>query len=149
MAKLIALWMACCCLLACGNFERSNPYDPSGGGVTDLKGLLVGTWSRADAEKNQVYTFKEDGRVELKDFSAPSGGEIDRNGSYPQTVVLSFSGTYVLVGDLLRITFTSVQTNNPSGQVPSLRDKIVNISIVDNVLVMEELDGDRRYTRGL
>ena len=98
MAKLISLWTMCCLLLACGNFERSNPFDATvEGSITDLNALLVGTWSRADVEKNQVYTFKEDGRVELRDYSAPGEGEIDRNGSYPETLVFSFSGTYVLV----------------------------------------------------
>jgi hypothetical protein len=149
MAKLSIGWMLCCCLLACGNFERTHPYDPRGGGVTDLTALLVGTWSRDDAEKNQVYTFKEDGRVELRDYSAPAGGVVDRNGSFPQTLVLSFAGTYYLVGNQLRINFTSVQSNDPAGQLPSLRDKLVNIKIAGNVLTMEERDGDREYKRGL
>ena len=62
MARLISLWTICCLLLACGNFERSNPFDPTvEGNITDLNTLLVGTWSRADIEKNQVYTFKKDG----------------------------------------------------------------------------------------
>ena len=87
-------------LLACGNVKRANSYDPSGGGITDLRSLLVGTWSRDDAEKNQIYTFKADGRAELRDFSAPEGGAIDRNGAYPQTLVFSFSGTYAIVGEI-------------------------------------------------
>jgi hypothetical protein len=127
--------------------ERSNAYDPKGGGITDFNALLVGTWSRADAESNQVYTFKEDGRVELRDYTSPDGGTIDRNASYPQTLVLSFTGTYILVGDILRINFTAVQTNNPAGQTPSVRDKQVNIRISGNTLTMEERDGDRLYTR--
>ena len=150
MAKLIPLWTMCCLLLACGNFERSNPFDPTvEGSITDLNALLVGTWSRADVERNQVYTFKEDGRVELRDYSAPDGGAIDRNGSYPETLVLSFSGTYVLVGDRLRISFTFVRTNDPSGQVPSLRDKVVPIAILGDVLTMKEADGNREYMRGI
>jgi hypothetical protein len=107
----------------------------------------VGTWSRADAESNQVYTFKEDGRVELRDYTSPNGGAIDRNASFPQVLVLSFTGTYILVGDILRINFTAVQTNDPAGQTPSLRDKQVNIRISGNTLTMEERDGDRLYTR--
>jgi hypothetical protein len=134
-------------LLACGNVKRTNSYDPRGGGITDLRSLLVGTWSRDDAEKNQIYTFKEDGRAELRDFSAPKGGAIDRNGAYPQTLVFSFSGTYAIVGDLLRITFTDVQTNDPGGETPILRDKVVNIAIKGDELTLEEPDGDRVYAR--
>ncbi|HIG54208.1 MAG TPA: hypothetical protein EYG11_20290 [Candidatus Latescibacteria bacterium] len=134
-------------LLACGNVKRTNSYDPSGGGITDLRSLLVGTWSRDDAEKNQIYTFKEDGRAELRDFSTLEGGAIDRNGAYPQTLVFSFSGTYAMVGDLLRITFTGVQTNDPGGETPLLRDKVVNIRIQGDKLTLEEPDGDRVYAR--
>ena len=150
MARLISLWTICSLLLACGNFERSNPFDPTvEGNITDLNTLLVGTWSRADIEKNQVYTFKKDGRIELRDYSAPGEGYIDRNGSYPETLVLSFSGTYVLAGDRLRIMFTSVRTNDPLGQVPSLRDKVVPIAILGDVLTMKEVDGNREYIRGI
>ena len=150
MAKLISFWTMCCFLLACGDFERSNPFDTTvEGSITDLNALLIGTWSRADVEKNQVYTFKKDGRVELRDYSAPGEGEIDRNGSYPETLVLSFSGTYVLAGDRLRISFTSVRTNDPLGQVPSLRDKVVLIAISGDVLTMKEVDGNREYMRGI
>ena len=134
-------------LLACGNVKRTNSYDPRGGGITDLRSLLVGTWSRDDAEKNQIYTFKVDGRAELRDFSAQEGGAIDRNGAYPQTLVFSFSGTYAIVGDLLRITFTDVQTNDPGGETPILRDKVVNIAIKGDELTLEEPDGDRVYAR--
>jgi len=149
MVKLLTGFALCFCLTACGNFERKNPYDPQGGGITDFGALLVGTWSRIDAEKNQVYTFKEedDGRVELRDYSAPDGGIVDRNASYPQTLVLSFTGTYVLVGDILRINFTAVQTNDPAGQTPSLGNKQVNIRINGNTLTLVELDGDRLYVR--
>ena len=147
MSKFIAGLALCLYLVACGNFERKNPYDPQGGGITDFNALLVGTWSRADGESNQVYTFKEDGRVELRDYTSPDGGTIDRNASFPQTLVLSFTGTYILVGDILRINFTAVQTNNPAGQTPSVRDKQVNIRISGNTLTMEERDGDRLYTR--
>ena len=63
--------------------------------------------------------------------------------------MLSFSGTYVLAGDRLRISFTSVRTNDPSGQVPSLRDKVVPIAISGNVLTMKEVDGNREYIRGI
>ena len=134
-------------LLACGNVKRTNCYDPNGVCITDLPSLLVGTWSRDDAEKNQIYTFKADGRAELRDFSAPEGGAIDRNGAYPQTLVFSFSGTYAIVGDLLRITFSGVQRNDPGGETPILRDKVVNIAITGDELTVKEPDGDRVYAR--
>ena len=103
--------------------------------------------SREAVEQNQIYIFKEDGRAELRDYSAPDGGTVDRNGTFPQTLVYSFSGTYMLVGDLLRITFTDVQINDPGGTLPLLRDKVVNIRIANNELIMEETDGDRTYVR--
>jgi hypothetical protein len=134
-------------VLACGDVGRSNPYDPSGENVIDLRAQLVGTWSREAVEQNQIYIFKEDGRAELRDYSAPDGGTVDRNGAFPQTLVYSFSGTYMLVGDLLRITFTDVQINDPGGALPLLRDKVVNIRIANNELIMEETDGDRTYVR--
>jgi len=49
----------------------------------------------------------------------------------------------------LRISFTSVRTNDPSGQVPSLRDKVVPIAILGDVLTMKEADGNREYMRGI
>jgi hypothetical protein len=133
-------------LLACGNVKRTG-FDPRGGGITDLRSLLVGTWARDEADNNQIYTFKEDGRAELRDFSTLEGGAIDRNGAYPQTLVFSFSGTYAMVGDLLRITFTDVRTNDPGGETPLLRDKVVNIAIKGDELTLEEPDGDRVYAR--
>ena len=134
-------------VLACGDVGRSNPYDPSGENVIDLRAQLVGTWSREAVEQNQIYIFKEDGRAELRDYSAPDGGTVDRNGTFPQTLVYSFSGTYMLVGDLLRVTFTDVQINDPGGSTPLLRDKVVNIRIANDELIMEETDGNRAYVR--
>jgi hypothetical protein len=60
---------------------------------------------------------------------------------------LSFTGTYVILGDLLRINFTNVQANELGGEPPLLRDKQVNIRIEGSTLTMKELDGDRIYTR--
>ena len=134
-------------LMACGNFERTGYHDPLGGGVIEYRSLVVGTWSRDDAEKNQYYVFKKNGRAELRDFTAPDGGVVDRNGAFPQTLVFSFSGTYTISGDVLRITFASVQTNDPGGETPSLRDKVIRIYIQGDELTMKELDGDRVFTR--
>ena len=47
----------------------------------------------------------------------------------------------------LRSTFTDVQINDPGGTLPLLRDKVVNIRIANNELIMEETDGDRTYVR--
>lgn len=135
-------------LAACGEFDRDNPVDPVVSGGVDLRGLLVGTWSRADAEKNEVYFFTGDGRVELRDYTSTESGAIDRNASFPPTRVRSFSGSYSLVGNLLRITFTLAQSTDPGEflSVPS-SDKIVEISIAGTRLVLKERDGDRQYTR--
>jgi len=144
----IALLIALLPLLpACGDVGRSNPYDPSGGNVIDLRTQLVGSWSRESVEQNQIYIFKEDSRAELRDFSAPEGGSVDRDGAFPQTLVYSFSGTYMLVGDRLSITFTDVQINDPSGTPPLLGDKVVYIRIANNELIMKDIDGDRTYVR--
>ena len=144
IALLIALLPL---LLACGDVGRSNPHDPRSENGIDLVTELVGTWSREAVEQNQIYIFKEDSRAELRDYSAPDGGSVDRNGAFPQTLVYSFSGTYMLVGDLLRVTFTDVQVNDPGGTPPLLRDKVVNIRIANDELIMEEIDGDRTYVR--
>ena len=136
-------------LAGCGNFERSNPYDPAGGQVVNPAELLIGTWSREDPEKNEVYTFKRDGRVELRDYSSLDGGEVDRDASYTQTRVISFSGTYRLVGNLLRISFAEVQINDPEEMPPSLppADKMVEVVVERDALTLKERDGDRVYTR--
>ena len=136
-------------LAGCGNFERSNPFDPAGGRPVEIGDLLIGTWSREDSEKNEVYTFKRDGRVELRDYSSPGGGEVDRDAPFPQTLVVVYSGTYTLIGNLLRISFTDVQINDPEGLPPSLppSDKVVEIEVTADRLVMREWDGDRIYTR--
>ena len=57
-------------------------------------------------------------------------------------MVFSFSGTYTLVDNLLRITFTDVQINDPSGDKPLLRDKIVNIRIQNDELTMRFANGN-------
>lgn len=106
---LLGLW-----LTACGEFDRDNPVDPVVSGGVDLRELLVGTWSRADTEKNEVYFFTGDGRVELRDYTSTGEGAIDRNASFPPTRVRSFTGSYSLVGNVLRITFTLAQSSDPT-----------------------------------
>lgn len=135
--------------LGCGVPARDNPVDPANPNPVDYAGLLIGTWSRVDAEKNEIYTLKTDGRVELYNYSAPGGGEVDRNAAYPQTLVITYYGSYTLAGNLLRLSFTGVQTNNPDGSLPALpsTDKVVSIQVTRTTLTLEERDGDRVYTR--
>lgn len=133
----------------CGEFERSNPLDPASGQDVNTGELLIGSWSREDAEKNEVYTFKRNGSIELRDYSAPDGGAVDRNASFPQTLVIKYSGTYNVVGNLLRISYTQVQVSDPGGLPPPLppADKVVSIVVGFDQLVLEERDGDRIYER--
>jgi len=136
-------------LVGCGEFERSNRFDPASGQVVNFDDLLIGSWSREDAEKNEVYIFKSNGSVELRDYSAPDGGEVDRNASFPQTLEIRYSGTYILVGNLLKISYTRVQINDPEDQPPLLppSDKVVSIVVSSDQLILEERDGDRIYER--
>lgn len=139
-------------LAGCGEPIRDNPLDPSYSRTIDLREEIIGSWGRDDAEKNEVYTFKVGGRVELRDFTAgpeSDGGSVDRNASYPTTRVITFAGTYELTGPALRLSFTQAQTNDPKAQVPSLPpgDRLVVIAIKGDVLTVREADGVRQYTR--
>ena len=136
-------------LVACGGPVRDNPLDPRVSRTIDLQEALVGSWGRDDAEKNEVYTFKVGGRVELRDFSSASGGAVDRNASFPQTLVITFAGTYELTGSVLRLSFTQAESNDPAGRVPSLPggDRQVVVGIRHDVLTIQEADGVRQYTR--
>lgn len=143
------LFLGCALLLGCGVPERDNPLDPASGRGGDIAELLIGTWNRADAEKNEVYVFKRNGGFELHSYSAPGGGEVDRNAPYPQTLRITYFGTYALVGNLLRLSFSGVQTNQPGGVLPALppADKVVTIAVARDTLIFREPDGDRLYTR--
>ena len=134
--------------VACGDLSRDNPVDPKVSGGLSLRDQLLGSWSRDDAEKNEIYTFKVDGSIELRDFTNPSGGTVDRNATYPDTRVRIFEGTFQLVGDLLSITFTRAQSNEPGEtlQVP-VATKKAEIGISRNTLTLDETDGRRFYTR--
>jgi hypothetical protein len=131
----------------CGDFERGN-HDPASGHELKIGELLIGSWSREDAEKNEVYTFKPNGSIELRDYTS-DGEEVDRNASFPQTLVISYSGTYTVVGNLLRISYTRVQVNNPAGNPPPLppTGKVISIVVSNDQLTLEERDGDRVYER--
>ncbi|MEW6751537.1 MAG: hypothetical protein AB1505_11260 [Candidatus Latescibacterota bacterium] len=140
---LLGLWAA-----GCGVPERDNPLDPINANAAAAE-LLIGTWSRQDAEANEVYTFKAEGRVELLCYSAPGGGVVDRGAPFPQTLQISYAGTYVLRGNLLRITLTTAQTNEPGGIPPTLPpdDRVVVIEVGARQLAFVERDGRRVYTR--
>lgn len=148
-SAVLLVFLVLSAVLGCGVPERDHVLDPANPNPVDIADLLVGTWSRVDAEKNEIYTLKADGRVELHDYSAPGGGEVDRNGSYPQTLVITYYGSYALVGNLLRLSFTGGTTNNPDGSLPALpeADKVVSIQVTRTTLTLKEGDGNRVYTR--
>ena len=133
---------------ACGDLARDNPVDPAVNGGLTLRDQLLGSWSRDDAEKNEVYTFKVDGRVELRDYTSPSGGAVDRNATFPTTRVRVFQGTFRLVGNLLTVFFTQAQSNDPADpvQVPAF-EKVLEIGIRRNTLTFTESDGKRFYNK--
>jgi hypothetical protein len=136
-------------LAGCGQPARDNPYDPQVSRYVDLQAAIVGSWGREDVEANQVYTFRTDGRVELRDYAAPGGGAVDRNAAYPQTLVLTYSGTYELAGSVLRISYSEVSTNDPAGTVPSLPaiDSRFVVRVAGAQLSLEGSDGLRFFQR--
>jgi hypothetical protein len=137
-------------LIACGSVNRKNPNDPYNSNIAGLANSLIGTWSRDDADGNQVYTFKTDGSVLLRDYTGNDGSIVDRNAIFPTTLVYSFSGTYQLDGSLLHINFATVYSNNPDAQIPTLRSKTVNVRIADDKLtVIDQIDGEKIFRRGL
>lgn len=140
--------LAALALLACGGLERDNPVDPKVSGGLTLRDQLIGSWSRDDSEKNEIYTFKSDWKVELRDFASPTGGTVDRNATFPETRVRVFEGTYTLVGNLLTVFFTRAQSNDPADavQVPTT-ERLAEISIARNTLTLTESDGKRFYIR--
>ena len=137
-------------IISCGSVDRKNPNDPYNTNIAGLANSLVGTWSRDDTDGNQVYTFKADGSVVLRDYSGAAGEQIDRNAVFPVTLVYSFSGVYQLDGNLLHMDFAAVYSNDPDAQLPTLRSKTVNLRIVDNTLTLiDQIDGEMIFRRGL
>ena len=146
---MLALLVLLFALGGCGQLDRDNPVDPRVSPAAELRQQLIGSWSREDGEKNEVYTFKGDNRVELFDYSSPDGGLADRNASFPQTLVLVYSGTFRLLGDQLYLNFSQVQSNDPAGAEPALPDeeRQVELNIRLNQLILKERDGSRVYFR--
>ncbi|MEE2659464.1 MAG: hypothetical protein VX733_13235 [Candidatus Latescibacterota bacterium] len=132
-------------LAACGNLDRDNPMDPTVSSGLQLRDQLIGSWSRGDGEKNEIYSFKIDGSVELRDFTSPSGDTVDRNATFPTTRVRVFDGTYNLVGNLLTVFFTRAQSNDPNDdlQAPISRT-VVEISVNRNTLIFTDTDGSNK-----
>jgi hypothetical protein len=123
-------------LAACGELERDNPFDPRvSEGEALLRTQILGEWELDEDGENQVYVFRADGSVERRDYSAPGGGLVERGAPFPQTLVISRSGTYGLEGKNLSIVFTQIQTNEPAGVPPPLDP--------DGLLLRLEVRGDR------
>lgn len=134
-------------LTGCGDLERINNSDPKVTGGGTLRELLVGSWSRDDGEKNEVYVFRADGRVELRQFFSDDE-EVNRDAPFPQTLEHDFAGIYTLVIDVLTISFTSAVSFDPDETiVPPPRDIVVEIGIRGRTLTLNERDGKRLYTR--
>ena len=134
-------------LFSCGDLARDNPWDPEGGGL-DLDAEIVGRWSLDEGSENQIYVFRTDQRVELKQYTSPDGGPLDRNATFPQTRVRIFAGTYRLVGNLLEIVFTTDPiSNDPDDVVTNPPLRTVEISIRRDTLTLKENDGPRLYRR--
>ncbi|MFH1567854.1 MAG: hypothetical protein ABIL09_07615, partial [Gemmatimonadota bacterium] len=94
------------------------------------------------------FTFKSDGRVELKSYSSPSGGAVDRNATFPQTRVRIYEGTFTLVGDQLEIFYTKASSNDPADPVtPPAAKRTVEITIRRNTLTLNEVGGRLYYNR--
>jgi hypothetical protein len=146
MIRLALLLMAL--LTGCGRLDRDNPLDPHSPRFVDLDQLLIGSWGRNDQERNEVYFFKDDGAVQLLDFTCHQTGPsdpVDRTATPPCHTLF---GNYFLDGDQLRLSFTEVHTLPGQDPVSLPRtDKLAQISIRRETLTMVEENGTRSYTR--
>lgn len=136
--------------LACGEVARDNPMDPAVNGGLTLRDQLIGSWGRSETLANEVYIFKVDGRCELRSYASPGGGEVDRNATYPTTRVRVYEGTFSLVSNQLKISFTKASSNDPGDSVsPPATLKQVTITISRNTLTFTEPGGKVYYTQAL
>jgi len=150
VGRILLLCGALALLATCGEPERDNPFDPSfKDGEVLLRRQIVGEWERDADGENQVYAFKADGAVEWRDYSAPDGGPVDRTAPFPQTLVLTYSGTYVLEGRTLKLVFTQVQTNEPAGvkSPPDDDARLLRVALRGDLLTLSEGGRDRRFSR--
>lgn len=138
--------MAALCA-GCGDLVRDNPLDPAAG-VTALRDELVGSWSHESADRNEIYVFMADPAVELWEFSSPSGGSVDRSAPWPETRVRIYTGTYQLTGNILGLSFTQAQSNDPDDAVSVPATRIsVEITISRDTLTFDKTGGKVYYTR--
>ena len=153
MAWKITVLLAAIALAGCSGLERGNPLDPKSPDFMsqeELRQALIGSWSLETQTENWVYTFNIDDTVQLDDYSSPQGGPVDRDASYPQLLVVRYSGGYRLRANQLDITFSTVQVMNTTEVAepslpPSRRTAV--ISIRSDVLTMTESTGERIFTR--
>ncbi len=135
-------------LAGCGDLDRNNPLDPRSPRFVDLPQLLIGSWERNDQERNEVYFFKDEGSVQVLDFTCHQSGPgdpVDRATTPPCHTLF---GDYSLDGDQLRLRFTEVYTLPGEDPVSLPRaDRLAQISIRRETLIMVEEDGTRSYTR--
>ena len=148
MSIFVCIAVAAFVAVGCGDLKRDNPADPQVSGGVHLSDQLIGSWSLDEGDENLVYFFKTNGGVELRSYSAPDGGLVDRNAPFPQTRVITFTGTYRLEGRTLTSSFTNAQSNDPD-EIPLLPqdEEVVRISIARNTLTMESADRKRSYLR--
>ena len=131
MVWKVAIVLVGMLLAGCGDLKRDNPLDPNADNhIGDLQDAIIGIWSLENEQENRVYQFALNGNVSLTDYSNPGGGEVDRNGIYPQTLVIRFTGTYILVGTLLNISFTDSFTNTTDVESPTVPSEPLIFEIV-------------------
>lgn len=135
-------------LVGCGDLERDNALDPRSPRYVDLAQLLIGSWGRNDQERNEVFIFKDDGSVQLLDFTCHQSGPgdaVDRSATPPCHTLF---GNYFLESDQLRLSFTEVHSLPGEDPLPLPRtDKVGRIAIRRETLTLAEEDGTRSYTR--
>ena len=125
--------------IGCGGLNHDNPVDPFVTGGASLNEQLIGTWTRKSGAKAQDFVFRTGRGVGRVDYTATSGGSVDRLGSWPTTRVHTFQGIYELVGDTLTMTFNDAHSNDPAENLtlPSA-SQIVTITIRRNTLTTVE-----------
>lgn len=135
-------------LAGCGVPERDNLLDPINANAGAAQ-LLLGTWTREDAEANEVYTFREGGGVQYHSYRSRVVGPVQRSAGPDTTEVLSFTGTYALVGNRLRVSYTQSQTNQLNDPPPALplTDLVIDVLVGARELELVARDGTRVYTR--
>ncbi len=125
--------------IGCGGLERDNPVDPFVTGGASLSEQLIGTWTRRSGAQAQDYGFSIGQGVMRVDYTAVSGGTVDRLDSWSTTRAHTFRGIYELEGDQLTMTYNDANSTEPGEEltVPAA-SQVVRITIRRNTLTMEE-----------